>query len=80
MLAKHTQRIYMDIEDVERGAGRMELEALGKDVESPDQMMFYQGAACVLRMVSLYDIKGDNDLKALLDRCYQLVRDGEKPY
>lgn len=80
MLAKHTQRIYMDVDDVERGAGRMELEAMGPRCESPDQFMFRMGAASVLRMVSLYDIKDDTDLLRLMDRCYALVKNGEKPY
>lgn len=80
MLAKHTQRIYMDIEDVERGAGRMELEALGKDVESPDQMMFYMGCSSALRAISLYDIKDDSDFATIMARYYVLVSNGEKTY
>ena len=64
-LINHRRSAYIDDDELERAAGMFEIEA---EVAEEPQRGYYEGAACVLRMLNAHDFKTCADLMVAFRR------------
>lgn len=76
MLISHRRSAYVDTDELERAAGKLEARINAGTMESTEQGAFYMGAATALRLMQRHDIKEAQGLVLLVDRSYELVQEG----
>lgn len=64
-LISHRRSAYIDDDELERAAGMFEIEA--ESAKDPD-CYWYEGAACILRLLNAHDFKTCADLMVAFRR------------
>lgn len=66
MLINHRRSAYIDDDELERAAGAFEIAA--ESEENSIDRSYYEGAACVLRVLNAHDVKTCDDLMTIFRR------------